>query len=56
MILYFYDKHFKDADSLVSAKIPYNFKTDKELIKNLKKEFSSNDYKENSQLRQKILT
>jgi len=47
MILYFYDKNFRDKDNLVSAKIPYNFKTDKELIQNLKKEFSSSEYKEN---------
>ena len=47
MILYFYDKNFKDKDNLVNAKIPYNFKTDTTLIKNLKKEFSSTEYKEN---------
>lgn len=47
MILYFYNQNFKDEDNLVNAKIPYNFKTDKELIKNLKKEFDSTEYKEN---------
>ncbi|MEA3370947.1 MAG: GNAT family N-acyltransferase [Campylobacterota bacterium] len=55
MILYFYDKNFKDEENLVNAKIPYNFNTDKELIKNLKKEFSSNEYKENFKTLKKSL-
>jgi putative hemolysin len=46
-ILYFYDKNFKDKNNLVSAKCPYNFKTDNELVKNLKNEFSDANYKEN---------
>ena len=55
MILYFYDENFKDEDNLVSSKIPYNFKTDKELIKNLKEELSSDDYKENFKTLKKAL-
>ncbi|MEA2099389.1 MAG: GNAT family N-acyltransferase [Campylobacterota bacterium] len=47
MILYFYDKNFKDKENLVDAKIPYNFKTDKALMENLKREFNSTEYKEN---------
>jgi putative hemolysin len=46
-ILYFYDKNFKDKDNLVSPKIPYNFKTDADLIRNLRNEFSDSEYKEN---------
>ncbi|WP_372999523.1 lysophospholipid acyltransferase family protein [Sulfurimonas sp.] len=46
-ILYFYDNNFKDKDNLVSAKIPYNFKTDADLIRNLRNEFSNLEYKEN---------
>ena len=46
-ILYFYDNNFKDKENLVNAKIPYNFKTDKVLIKMLKQEFSSPLYKDN---------
>lgn len=47
MILYFYDKNFTDEQNLVSAKIPYNFKTDEILIKNLQKELNATQYKEN---------
>lgn len=47
MILYFYDKNFPDADNLVNAKLPYNFKTDKQLIKNLESELNSEIYAEN---------
>jgi len=46
-ILYFYDNNFKDKENLLSAKIPYNFKTDADLIKNLKAEFSDLEYKVN---------
>jgi len=54
-ILYFYDKNFRDKENLISAKIPYNFKTDKDAIKNLKSEFSSQDYKENFKTLKKAL-
>ena len=55
MILYFYDENFKDGNNLVNAKIPYNFKTDKTLIKNLKKELNSPEYKENFKTLKKSL-
>lgn len=47
MILYFYDNNFKDTENLVNSKIPYNFKSDRNLIENMKKEFDSPDYKTN---------
>ena len=47
MILYFYDKNFKDTDNLVNAKLPYNFKSDETLIQNLKEELYAKDYKQN---------
>ncbi|WP_373036640.1 lysophospholipid acyltransferase family protein [Sulfurimonas sp.] len=46
-ILYFYDKNFRDDENLVTPKIPYNFKTDADLIRNLRNEFSDVEYKEN---------
>ncbi|EDZ63827.1 phospholipid/glycerol acyltransferase [Sulfurimonas gotlandica GD1] len=46
-ILYFYDKNFRDKDNLASAKSPYNYKTDADLIRNLRNEFSDLEYKEN---------
>ncbi len=55
MILYFYDENFKDRQNLVVAKTPYNFKTDETLIKNLKKEFSAPEYKENFKTLKKAL-
>ena len=56
MILYFYDENFKDSNNLVQAKIPYNFKSDDTLIKNLKSEFSSDDYKQNFKTLKKSLS
>lgn len=47
MILYFYDQNFPDTKNLVEAKIPYNFKSDQELVKKLKTDFSSQEYKDN---------
>lgn len=47
MILYFYDQAYKDTQNLVSAKIPYNFKSDKDLTKTLLQELASEDQKEN---------
>ncbi|QOP44369.1 GNAT family N-acetyltransferase [Sulfurimonas sediminis] len=55
MILYFYDENFQDRQNLVSAKNPYNFKTDETLIANLKKEFSAPEYKENFKTLKKAL-
>ncbi len=55
MILYFYDENFKDTQRLVSAKIPYNFKSDWTLIDNLKKEFNAPDYKTNFKILKKAL-
>jgi putative hemolysin len=46
-ILYFYDNNFKDKENLVSPKIPYNFKSDADLIRNLRNEFGNQEYKEN---------
>lgn len=46
MILYFYDTHYNDANNLVTAKIPYNFKSDKEFMKKLESEFTLTDIKE----------
>ncbi|MEA1891870.1 MAG: lysophospholipid acyltransferase family protein [Campylobacterota bacterium] len=56
MVLYFYDSNFKDKDSLVEAKIPYNFKTDKALIQKLEKEFDADEYKENFKRLKKSLS
>ena len=56
MILYFYDKNFKDEHNLVEAKIPYNFKTDEMLIKNLHEELNSKQYKENFKTLKKALS
>jgi putative hemolysin len=47
MILYFYDQNFGDTKNLVEAKIPYNFKSDQELVKKLKTDFASDEYKDN---------
>jgi putative hemolysin len=47
MILYFYDQNFGDTKNLVEAKIPYNFKSDQELVKKLKTDFGSDEYKDN---------
>ncbi len=47
MLLYFYDENFGDTNALVSAKLPYNFKTDETLIKNLASEFNATEYKDN---------
>lgn len=47
MILYFYDRYFHDQESLITAKIPYNFATDERLIENLQSELTSSNYKEN---------
>lgn len=46
-ILYFYDNNFKDKENLATAKIPYSFKTDADLMRNLRNEFSNVEYKEN---------
>ncbi len=46
-LLYFYDKNFKDRDALVSAKIPYNFSSDRLLVEKLQNEFNAPSYKEN---------
>ena len=56
MLLYFYDKNFHDEKSLVDAKLPYNFKTDEELLKNLEIEFSATEYKENFKTLKKALS
>ncbi len=55
MILYFYNENFKCTQNLVSAKIPYNFKTDETLVKNLKREFNNKEYKENFKTLKKAL-
>ncbi len=55
MILYFYDKNFKDTDSLVEAKLPYNFTTDEQLISNLQEELNAPTYKENFKTLKKAL-
>ena len=55
MLLYFYDLNFKDTENLVRSKLPYNFKSDDYLIKNLEKEFHSNDYKENFKILKQAL-
>ena len=55
MILYFYDANFKDTKNLVNAKIPYNFKSDWNLVENLKKEFESTEYKTNFKTLKKAL-
>ncbi|WP_297440005.1 lysophospholipid acyltransferase family protein [Sulfurimonas sp.] len=55
MLLYFYNKNFQDDKNLVSAKIPYNFKSDEALIKNLKEEFNAPEYKENFKTLKKAL-
>ncbi|MFT7860970.1 MAG: lysophospholipid acyltransferase family protein [Sulfurimonas sp.] len=47
MILYYYDTYYGDKGTLVDAKIPYNFKSDKSLIKRLEGEFNSEDLKQN---------
>lgn len=46
MILYYYDSHYGDQNALVEAKIPYNFKSDKELIKRVKDDFNTEDTKQ----------
>ena len=56
MILYFYDKNFKDTDNLVNAKLPYNFKSDETLIQNLKEELYAKDYKQNFKTLKKALS
>jgi len=55
-ILYFYNKNFKDKEDLVSAKIPYNFSTDKFLTQTLQEEFNSVEYKENFKNLKKALS
>lgn len=55
MILYFYNENFKCTQNLVSAKMPYNFKTDETLVKNLKREFNNKEYKENFKTLKKAL-
>ncbi|MEA3330860.1 MAG: GNAT family N-acyltransferase [Campylobacterota bacterium] len=55
-ILYFYDKNFEDNENLLSAKLPYNFKSDKALISTLKEEFNSEQYRENFKRLKKSLT
>ncbi|MDH4944501.1 GNAT family N-acyltransferase [Sulfurimonas sp. C5] len=56
MILYFYDQTYKDTQNLVTAKIPYNFKSDKDLTKTLTKEFASDDQKENFKILKRSLS
>jgi putative hemolysin len=46
-ILHFFDKHFPCEQNLVSAKLPYNFRSDKDLNEALRYEFASPNYKEN---------
>ena len=46
-LLYFFNKNFKDTENIIDAKIPYNFTTDKVLMKALSYEFNSPEYKEN---------
>ena len=56
MILYFFDQNFKDIDNLVSAKLPYNFKSDEILVQNLEKELVNDDYKQNFKTLKKSLS
>ncbi|WP_457748666.1 lysophospholipid acyltransferase family protein [Sulfurimonas sp.] len=56
MILYFYDTHFKDEQTLVKAKIPYNFATDTALMNRLQSEFNAPQYKENFKTLKKALS
>ena len=56
MLLYFYDKNFRDSENLVSAKIPYNFTTDTALIYNLANELNDTNYKENFKTLKKTLS
>ena len=46
-ILHFFDKNFHDEDTLVDAKLPYNFRSDKDLNEALRYEFNLPTYKEN---------
>ena len=46
-LLYFFDKNFQDNENLVSAKIPYNYKSDKLHMQTLNYEFNHTEYKEN---------
>lgn len=55
-LLYFFDKNFQDKENLVSAKIPYNFTSDKTHMQTMNYEFNSPDYKENFKSLKKSLS
>ena len=55
-LLYFFNKNFADKDNLVTAKLPYNFTTDKVLTQTLHYEFNKPDYKDNFKSLKKSLS
>ena len=55
IILFFYNTHFGSHKSYVEAKIPYNYASDTQLIKQLSTEFSHLSYKENFKVLKKML-
>jgi len=55
IIFNFFDNYFKDKDSLVESKSPYNFKTDDDLLKLLDNELVKDDYKEDFKTVKKLL-
>ncbi|QFR50153.1 lysophospholipid acyltransferase family protein [Sulfurimonas lithotrophica] len=55
IIFNFFDNYFGDDTNLVKAKSPYNFKTDKTLLRVLNNELVKNDYKQDFKAIKKFL-